>query len=86
VGQADDTKPGREVALKALPEEFAKDPVHIARFERQAMAPAIPSHTNLATLHCPETVASGTQVGPLALELVEAEAPSERRLDQERDS
>ena len=36
VWQAKDTKHGREVAIKTLPEEFAKDADRLARFEREA--------------------------------------------------
>ncbi len=36
VWRATDEKLGREVALKVLPEEFAKDPERMARFEREA--------------------------------------------------
>ena len=34
VWKAKDTKLGREVAIKTLPEEFDKDPDRLARFER----------------------------------------------------
>ena len=36
VYRAHDTKLDREVALKALPVEFSKDPERVARFEREA--------------------------------------------------
>jgi len=36
VWRAEDEKLGREVALKVLPDEFAKDPERMARFEREA--------------------------------------------------
>ena len=36
VWRAHDTKLGREVAIKTLPEEFAKDADRLAQFEREA--------------------------------------------------
>ena len=42
VWRAEDTKLGREVALKVLPEEFARDPERMARFEREAKVLASP--------------------------------------------
>ena len=35
---AEDTKLGREVAIKVLPEAFTEDPERFARFEREAMS------------------------------------------------
>jgi serine/threonine-protein kinase len=84
VWRAEDTKLGREVALKVLPEEFAKDPERMARFEREAKILASLNHPNIATLYGLETVTSGTETETgtetvfLAMELVDGEDLSER--------
>jgi serine/threonine-protein kinase len=84
VWRAEDEKLGREVALKVLPEEFAKDPERMARFEREAKVLASLNHPNIATLYGLETVESGTETETgtetvfLAMELVEGEDLSER--------
>jgi serine/threonine-protein kinase len=83
VWRAEDTRLDREVALKVLPEEFAKDPERMARFEREAKVLASLNHPNIATLYGLETVTSGTGTGTgtgtfLAMELVEGEDLSER--------
>jgi len=39
VYQAKDQKLGREIAIKVLPEEFAKDVNRVARFRREAQSP-----------------------------------------------
>ncbi len=51
VWRAEDEKLGREVALKVLPEEFAKDPERMARFEREAKVLASLNHPNIAHLY-----------------------------------
>ena len=51
VYRAQDTKLGREVAIKVLPEDFAADEERIARFEREAKALATLNHPNIATIH-----------------------------------
>ena len=56
VWRATDTKLGREVALKVLPEEFASDPDRMARFEREAKVLASLNHPNIAHLYGLETV------------------------------
>ena len=47
VWRANDTKLGREVAIKTLPEEFARDADRLARFEREAKLLASLNHPNI---------------------------------------
>ena len=70
VWRAKDTKLGREVAIKTLPEEFAKDADRLARFEREAKLLASLNHPNIAAIHGFEEDA-GTHF--LVLELVEGD-------------
>ena len=51
VYRARDTKLGRDVAIKVLPEEVSKDKERLDRFEREARLLAQLNHTNIATLH-----------------------------------
>jgi serine/threonine protein kinase len=51
VYQARDSKLGREVAVKVLPERFASDPERLARFQREAKTLAALNHPNIATIH-----------------------------------
>jgi serine/threonine protein kinase/Tfp pilus assembly protein PilF len=51
VYRARDTRLGREVAVKVLPELFANDPDRLARFEREARAVAALSHPNILGIH-----------------------------------
>ncbi|MCZ6755248.1 MAG: protein kinase [Gemmatimonadetes bacterium] len=51
VWKAEDTKLGREVALKFLTEEFSADPERLARFQREAKLLASLNHANIATIH-----------------------------------
>ena len=46
-----DAKPGREVAIKTLPEEIAKDADRLARIEREARLLASLNHSNIAVIH-----------------------------------
>ncbi|HTQ46111.1 MAG TPA: serine/threonine-protein kinase, partial [Polyangiaceae bacterium] len=51
VYRARDTRLGREVAIKALPEGVALDPERLARFESEARSVAALSHPNLLAIH-----------------------------------
>jgi hypothetical protein len=75
VHRARDTRLGRDVAIKALPAEFARDPERLARFEREARLLASLSHPNIAGIHGLEDV-SGHRY--LVLEFVEGETLAER--------
>ncbi len=70
VWRAEDTKLGRDVALKVLPEVFAQDPDRLARFEREARLLASLSHSNIAGIHGLEEI-DGKRF--LVMELVEGE-------------
>ena len=76
--RAEDTKLGREVAIKVLPEAVAGDPERLARFEREAKAVAALNHPNIVTVHSIESVeGSSGQVHLIAMELVEGQTLSE---------
>jgi serine/threonine-protein kinase len=68
VYRARDTTLKRHVALKILPEEFARDPGRMARFQREAEVLASLNHPNIAHIY-------GVQNRALVMELVEGESP-----------
>jgi eukaryotic-like serine/threonine-protein kinase len=75
VYQAHDTKLGRDVAIKVLPEAFAHDADRLSRFQREAKLLASLNHTNNATIHDIED-SNGTS-NPV-MELVPGETLQER--------
>src|ERR1700675_181293 len=75
VYQAHDTKLGRDVAIKVLPEAFAHDADRLSRFQREAKMLASLNHPNIATIHGLED-SNGTSY--LVMELVSGENLAER--------
>jgi serine/threonine protein kinase len=75
VYRAEDTKLGRQVAIKLLPDVFAKDKERISRFQREARALAALNHHNIAQIYGIED-SQDTKI--LVLELVEGETLAER--------
>src|ERR1700687_6016697 len=75
VYRALDTRLQRDVALKVLPEAFARDAQRMARFEREAKVLASLNHPNIAAIYGLE------ESGPicaLVMELVEGPTLAER--------
>ena len=75
VYRARDTKLGRDVAIKVLPEEFSQDNKRLARFKREAQLLAALNHPNIAAIHGLEQ--SGATLY-LVLELVPGETLAAR--------
>ena len=84
VYRARDTRLGRDVAIKILPELFTADPDRLARFGREARVLAALNHPNIATIHGFEEsevsgpAEAGRHVRGLVMELVEGETLAER--------
>jgi eukaryotic-like serine/threonine-protein kinase len=68
VYRARDFKLGRDVALKVLPDAFARDPDRMARFQREAKILASLSHPNIAAIYGLE---DSDRSNALVMELVE---------------
>src|SRR5206468_7017780 len=70
VYRARDSKLGRDVAIKVLPELFARDTDRLARFEREAKVLASLNHPNIAQIY---GVEDSDGVSALVMELVEGQ-------------
>lgn len=68
VYRARDTRLKRDVALKILPDSFARDPGRMARFQREAEVLASLNHPNIAHIY-------GVEDGALVMELAEGDSP-----------
>jgi len=75
VYRATDARLARDVALKVLPEIFARDQERMARFEREAKVLASLNHPNIAALYGLE---ESSDTRALVMELVEGPMLSER--------
>src|SRR5580700_5042323 len=71
VYRATDTKLGRDVALKILPAEMARDPKRLARFRREARAVATLNHPHIVTIF---SVEEAEGIHFLTMELVEGQS------------
>ena len=71
VYRAEDTRLGRDVAIKVLPAELREDPHRLERLEREARMLASLNHPHVATVHGLEQAEDGTRF--LVMELVEGE-------------
>ncbi|MGC2719933.1 MAG: protein kinase [Candidatus Acidiferrales bacterium] len=70
VYRATDTKLGRDVALKVMPSELARDADRLARFQREARAVAALNHPHIVTIYSVED-AGGVHF--LTMELVDGQ-------------
>jgi Flp pilus assembly protein TadD/TolB-like protein len=75
VYRAHDSRLGRDVAIKVLPEAFARDPARAARFEREARLLAAINHPAIAAIYGAEELDS---VRCIIMELVPGETLAER--------
>src|SRR5512136_2328077 len=76
VWRAKDTRLGRDVAIKVLPEEFFEDEERRLRFEREARTLATLNHPGIAAIYSFEEIpgsAPSSSRHLLVMELVEGE-------------
>jgi serine/threonine protein kinase len=75
VFRARDARLERDVAVKVLPDAYAKDPSFLFRFDREAKAISSLNHPHICTLH---DVGADGDVRFLVLEMIEGESLADR--------
>src|SRR5215831_3958198 len=75
VYRARDARLGRDVAVKVLPEDFARDAERVARFQREAQVLAALNHTGIGAIYDLQKIGN---THFLVLELVEGEGLADR--------
>jgi serine/threonine protein kinase/Tol biopolymer transport system component len=75
VYRARDTKLGRDVAIKVLPDAVASDPERLARFDREAQVLAALNHPNIAHIHGYD---ESSAIHALVMELVDGPTLADR--------
>src|SRR5450756_246441 len=70
VYKARDTRLGRDVAIKVLPDSLSSDPAALSRFQREASAVAALSHPNILAIH---DVGDQDGISYAVMELLEGE-------------
>ena len=75
---AEDTRLGRQVALKALPSHFTKDPERVRRFQLEAKAASALNHSSIVTVY---DIGQLDQLHYIAIEFIDGQTLRQRMVD-----